>query len=267
MLSVSVIIPTYESSATIERALLSVINQSESVLEILVVDDGSLDYEVTESICSRYNKICNIKFYRNKHNSGPSVTRNLGVSKSSGDYLAFLDSDDIWHHEKIRIQVGIMIEKKSIFSCHGYLEDVSGFADKFLITEISESSIKNFTYKKLLFKSFVATPTVVVGRTAFKKFDVNYKRAEDWKCWLEILSSSNTGALYVMSDLAAGFKPIYGSSGLSKNMGLMHKSICLVLSDLFKNKNLSFGYYVTSLFFEYIKYIIRRIKKQSIKWS
>lgn len=267
MLPVSVIIPTYESSATIERALLSVVTQSESVFEIVVVDDGSFDYEITKEICNRYNKIVNIKFYRNKLNSGPSATRNFGVTQSSGDYLAFLDSDDIWHPDKIRIQVGAMIEKKSMFSCHGYLENISNSVDKFLTTEIFESNIKDFTYKKLLFKSFIATPTVVVNRDAFKAFDVNYKRAEDWKCWLEILSSSHIGALYVMSDLAAGFKPIYGSSGLSKDMDLMHKSICLVLRDLFKNKNLSFNYYAASLVFENIKYIIRLIKKQLIKWS
>jgi glycosyltransferase involved in cell wall biosynthesis len=92
---VSVVIPTYNRASFIPNALKSIVNQRYDNIEIIIVDDGSNDntYAVVNSL---QKKIPNISYYQNERSKGPSGARNTGIIKSSGEYLAFLDSDDIW---------------------------------------------------------------------------------------------------------------------------------------------------------------------------
>ena len=89
---ISFIIPTYNSANTIKRAIESILNQNANIrYEIIVVDDGSSDN--TEEVLKVYENNQKIKFYK-KANSGVADTRNYGVSKATGDYIIFVDSDD-----------------------------------------------------------------------------------------------------------------------------------------------------------------------------
>lgn len=93
--SLSVIIPAFNSGFTISQTLDSVLSQKSKDVEIIVVNDGSTDN--TEEICLDYcEKHSNIKYFK-KENSGVSDTRNMGIDNASGLYIAFLDSDDVWH--------------------------------------------------------------------------------------------------------------------------------------------------------------------------
>jgi glycosyltransferase involved in cell wall biosynthesis len=94
---ISVVIPVYNGEKYIDEAIESVMNQSFKISEILVVDDGSTDN--TEAVCKKYgDKITYLK----QENSGAASARNLGVEKSTGIYLAFLDADDIWMEDRLR---------------------------------------------------------------------------------------------------------------------------------------------------------------------
>lgn len=91
-MKISIIIPAYNSEKTIEKCLNSIINQTYKNLEIIVIDDGSTD--TTSSICKNYcQKDSRIQLIK-KPNSGVSATRNLGITKCTGDYTTFIDSDD-----------------------------------------------------------------------------------------------------------------------------------------------------------------------------
>lgn len=92
MPKVSVIIPTYNRSSLVKDAICSVLAQTELDLEVIVVDDGSTDD--TRSVVDNFND-SRIKYYY-KQNGGVSSARNFGMAKSEGEYVAFLDSDDIW---------------------------------------------------------------------------------------------------------------------------------------------------------------------------
>lgn len=91
MIRFSVVIPTYNRSAWLVGALESVFAQTEKAFEIIVVDDGSADdtYAVLERFEDR------VKSFK-QPNAGPAVARNLGINAATGDYIAFLDSDDLW---------------------------------------------------------------------------------------------------------------------------------------------------------------------------
>ena len=100
---VSVIIPTYNRIATIAKAVDSVLAQSYPDIEIIIADDGSTD-GTCESLAAYGGQVRIVK----QPNRGPSAARNLGVRASSGDILAFLDSDDLWLPEKIERQVRVL---------------------------------------------------------------------------------------------------------------------------------------------------------------
>jgi len=97
---VSVVIPTYNRAAELKRALGSVIAQTYPIGEIIVVDDGSTDntQQMVVWFADRVRYVC-------QKNAGPAAARNRGVSMASGEWIAFLDSDDTWLPEKIRLQV------------------------------------------------------------------------------------------------------------------------------------------------------------------
>lgn len=107
---ISVIIPTYDRASLLKEAIQSVLNQdyftaknASNLFELLVVDDGSTDNtrEVVESFKGRVK-------YHSKVNEGVSVARNFGLRLAKGDYIAFLDSDDLWIKEKLRMQMNLM---------------------------------------------------------------------------------------------------------------------------------------------------------------
>lgn len=92
--TLSVVIPAYNCETTLEQCVDSLLEQKSKDIEIIIVNDGSKDE--TEIICKRYaDKYSNIKYFY-KANSGVSDTRNYGIEKASGLYIAFLDSDDVW---------------------------------------------------------------------------------------------------------------------------------------------------------------------------
>ena len=104
---ISVILPTYNCESTIKSTIESVINQTHNKVELIIVDDCSTDQ--TSEILNSYCKNNLVKIYYLKENSGgPAKPRNFGISKSNYQYVSFIDSDDVWHPEKTKIQVDIM---------------------------------------------------------------------------------------------------------------------------------------------------------------
>jgi glycosyltransferase involved in cell wall biosynthesis len=115
--TVSVVIPFFNRIATTNRALLSVVAQSHRNLEIIAVDDGSTD-DLTD-----LNRIAatdpRVRILH-RTNGGPGSARNLGLQASSGEYVAFLDSDDVWEPEKLAVQIHKMQETGQLFSHTSY---------------------------------------------------------------------------------------------------------------------------------------------------
>ena len=112
---VSIIIPTFNSEATIERCIKSAINQTYSNIEIIIIDDFSTD-KTLEKINNF--KLKNLKIICNHRNLGPSICRNKGIIKSKGEYISILDSDDFIFPNKIELQVNFL-EKNNDYSIVG----------------------------------------------------------------------------------------------------------------------------------------------------
>ncbi|HWP47775.1 MAG TPA: glycosyltransferase family A protein [Candidatus Limnocylindrales bacterium] len=104
---VSVVVPIYNSARYLGEAIESVLAQTYRPIEIIVVDDGSTD----ES--ARVAQWYPVRYYRQPH-SGPGAARNRGIMEAHGEFLAFLDADDVWMPEKLEVQVGYLIEHPDV---------------------------------------------------------------------------------------------------------------------------------------------------------
>lgn len=179
---VSIIIPTYNSSKTIKRAIKSVINQSYTNWEIILVDSFSDDRTIP-IVRAFSNK--NIRILFCKKINGLAFARYYGITKSKGYYIAFLDSDDSWHRNKLLLQINFMRLKKARFSSSEYsLIDNLDNKKKFLIFN------KKIDFDYLISNRPIALSTVILEKKFLCNIIRNYlykSFAEDYLWWLVIL--------------------------------------------------------------------------------
>lgn len=181
---ISVIIPAYNSSATIERAIKSVQAQTEKDLEILVIDDASSD-DTLDKLRALQRMDERIRILRNKANSGsPAIPRNKGIQASKGRYLSFLDSDDYWAEAKLARQLGLMRKQDAAISCTGY--EVKDFND---VRVGSFCPPVTTTYVDLLRHNTLGCSTVMIDSMKFPKIQFPVCGHEDYALWLSLSRS------------------------------------------------------------------------------
>jgi glycosyltransferase involved in cell wall biosynthesis len=120
-MSVSIITPTYNSERFIAETIVSVQAQTYQDWEMIIVDDCSTD-KTAEIVSSFQEKDSRIKYFYNSTNKGSALSRNLALQKAKGKWIAFLDSDDIWHPEKLEKQIEFMTKNNYHFSYTNYCE-------------------------------------------------------------------------------------------------------------------------------------------------
>ncbi|AXQ23908.1 glycosyltransferase family 2 protein [Acinetobacter wuhouensis] len=252
--SISVVIPFFKAEKTIENTLDSVVNQTLQPSDIIIVIDGCDDLYL--------KKICELKKFEQlrinliklNNNSGVSHARNIGVKLSNCEYIAFLDSDDVWHPQKLEIQLNLMQGMGLDFSFHMYQAlPLSEFK------KISSFSIKHISKINFIYKQFIATPTVMVKKSKFILFDEKISYCEDYLCWM--MNMDERGFYMINEFLAHGYKPAIGFSGLSSSINKMHKGYVESNIVLLKNKKISFLFFLSSCFFEYFKYPLRYVRR------
>ena len=116
---VSVIMPSWNTGKYIAESIQSVLNQTYNDLELIIVDDCSTDN--TDEIVRSFND-SRIIYLKNEKNSGAALTRNRAIREANGEWIAFLDSDDLWQPEKLEHQLKFMKENNYIFSYHEYVK-------------------------------------------------------------------------------------------------------------------------------------------------
>lgn len=252
MFNYSVIIPCYNSSSTIETCLLSVFNQTVLPKEIIVVDDGSTDDSLSKLEILKNSAPNTINFIIiSQKNAGPSKARNHGIKIASAEWIAFLDSDDCWIYNKMELQFNTIANDPNIVLC-GTLYNISP-------KNINKSTIISF--KKLLFKNFFNTPTVLVKSVVFKtfSFDETQKYSEDYKLWLSLCYKYK--CVLINENLAANVinKKIYGDKGLSANLWEMQKGEMSNFYYFFKTKRIGLFLFLTCISFSALKFFKRII--------
>jgi glycosyltransferase involved in cell wall biosynthesis len=190
---VSVVIPTYNRSKIVHEAIDSVLTQTYSNIEVIVVDDGSTDDTLLQ--LGRYgDKITVI----NQENAGPAAARNSGIIKCHGELISFLDSDDIWHTTKIERQVSLLnMLDESVPCCITNIEmrwndrNITSFDNSWLRTELDEGIWINVS--EVLATRFVLfNQAVMIRRVALERwglFDESLRILEDGDLALRLSSA------------------------------------------------------------------------------
>ena len=207
MIKFSIIIPAYNSQETIIQTLNSCINQTYTNYEILVIDDCSVD-ETINIINDNFTSD-KITIHHFEVNKGVSSARNYGWDKATGDYIAFLDSDDIWHVQKLEILSNILKNHDIDFIGHDYTE----FINEFNI----DSSIKleNLNITKLLIRNYFNTSCFIIKNNINFRFNESTRYTEDHDLLIRISEKHNI--FYLTKKLTLLGRPQLSKGGLSGN--------------------------------------------------
>lgn len=183
MPKVTVVITTYNSMAYLPETLESVLGQTFTDFEVLLVDDGSTDSTVqwaSELVDSRVRLIT-------QENQGVCVARNTGIAHAGGEYVAFLDSDDLWEPTKLEKQVRCFEDNPALGLVHTWLALIDEQGN--LTGRVLASNAEGDVWEQLVQKNTVACSSTMVRRCCFEElggFDSNLRVAEDWDMWIRI---------------------------------------------------------------------------------
>ena len=188
---ISVIVPTYNRVHQLPRALDSILCQSCSPKEIIVVDDGSTD-ETSALMTSEYPEIVFIQ----QQNTGVSSARNVGIKRASGDWIAFLDSDDEWLPEKLEIQMKALYENPGEKICH--TNEIWIRNGKRVNPKKKHEKFGGWIFQKCLPLCCISPSSVIIHKSIFKEiglFDYSLPVCEDYDLWLRI--TARNPVLYI----------------------------------------------------------------------
>ena len=188
MKNVSIIIPYYKKRKFIKKTIDSIKLQSYRNFEVIIIydDEDRSDLDFINKIIKNENRM---RLIINKKSLGAGRSRNIGISKAKGSIIAFLDADDLWKKNKIKLQLNYMIKNK-LDVCHTSYEILNKGNNKKKV--IKAKTFKN--YKQLLFSCDIGLSTVMLKKKIIKntcKFP-SLKTKEDFVLWLLILKKNIT---------------------------------------------------------------------------
>ncbi|MHC1749572.1 MAG: glycosyltransferase family 2 protein [Cellulosilyticaceae bacterium] len=180
---ISIVMPAYNCEKYIQEAIKSVTKQTYKNWELIIIDDGSKDNTV-DIISELATQDKRIKFYKNEKNQGVSATRNKGIALARGEWIAFLDSDDMWQEEKLKKQMYLKqkVNAEFVFTGSSYINEI-GEAYKGIFKVPTQVD-----YKKLRTHNVISCSSVLMKKKFFKHIKMEKDDMhEDYAVWLRIL--------------------------------------------------------------------------------
>lgn len=223
-MTVSVIIPAYNASRTIVETVKSALSQSVPPLEVIVVNDGSTDN--TAELLAQFGTTIHTIL---KPNGGVSSARNAGLAVAKGEYIAFLDSDDVWHPEKLRWQTDCLEANPDIMLLGTLTYDWPASSHPELPTETAQ--LEPIDFPQMVIKNRLTASSVIVRTKAIREvgdFDTQQHGTEDHDMWLRI---SQRYQLAVLQVPLTGYRNTDDGS-LGKNARQMEAGMYVILNKL-----------------------------------
>jgi len=191
---VSVVVPTYNRAKLVVDALDSVVSQDYRPLEIIVVDDGSTDEtpDVLEHWGVAHEADAALAFIAiHQSNQGGNAARNRGIAAANGAYIAFLDSDDLWHTSKLSKQIVAFQEDGNVGGVYCGVQHIDLETEQ-AIEPVGRSYAHGWLLDQILIKDVTApTSAYIVRKEVFAKvgdFDVDLQARQDWDMWIRLSS-------------------------------------------------------------------------------
>lgn len=201
----SVVIPVYNCRDYILEALESVARQTYPNIEIIVIDNGSTDdtFFLVQDFCTHHS---NTKLLRIAENTGgPARPRNVGIKAAEGEFIAFLDSDDVWFDNKISTQLAVMRRDGIKFSCTAAvcIDEKSRVVKP--MASGNRLKVKRYGVETLVFKNVVMTSSVVVSTALLmrQQFEEDHKfiTVEDYHLWMRLVTNGECALGFINQPL------------------------------------------------------------------
>ncbi len=181
---VSVIVPTRNRADMLDEALRSIFRQTYPNFEVVVVDDGSTDH--TPVVIRKHGDRIRVV---HRQNTGRSLARNAGIAVARGDYISFLDDDDVWLPEKLARQVDVLSEAPSVDVVHGQVYVLRDGQRSAILTQPPARPSRDWV-EQLIWGDCVCTPSVVMFRRKTLDenggFDPSVEPCEDWELFIRV---------------------------------------------------------------------------------
>ena len=202
MIMVSVIMPAYNSGKYIKDAISSVLEQTYADFELLIVNDASEDD--TEAVVQSFNDD-RIRYFKNKQSMGAAICRNSAIRHAKGEFIAFLDSDDLWKPEKLEKQLAFMMQNDCAFSYTAYEEmNESGEKSGRIVSgpkKVTRTGMYTFCWPGCL--------TVMYNRNVVGDLEIYpIERNNDYAMWLKIIRKAD---LHLLNENLALYRKRQGS--------------------------------------------------------
>ena len=193
-ITIDIILPNYNSYAFINETLKSIINQSYKNWKLIIVDDCS--NKQTINSLKKFSKHKKIKIFWLKKNHGAGYCRNYAIKKSKSQYVAFIDSDDLWKKDKLETQLRFMENNNYSITYTSY----ETFGKKVKLVRPP----KEYDYQKFIYNTSICTSTMLIKRDILKNIKfTNTKICEDYFFKCEILKKSNA---YCLDDFLTKYR-------------------------------------------------------------
>jgi len=214
---VSIITPMFNNKNVIEETILSVINQTFTNWELLLIDDCSTDNTI-KVVESYLEKDTRIRLLKHSENKGAAEARNLGTKMAKGKYIAFLDADDLWKKTKLELQLKAL-DSNETDVCFGSYEHIDSKGQPL---NKKVQALEILTYKKLLKANYIGNLTGIYNCEKLGKiYTKDLKKRQDWLLWLEAIKRSEKPAFGII-DTIAYYRISEGSLSSNKTNLIKH---------------------------------------------
>jgi len=248
---VDVIIPNFNRTHVVKNAIDSV-NRNSNINKIWLIDDGS-DFE----ICSFYDtlKIDNLEIIRHARVCDPGFLRRLAILQSNADWIAFLDSDDLWLNDKISVQLNFASKNRIDFVCSPAVDELT------FPTSSWKKSIVKINPISLMANNFVVMSSVLVKRELLTKVDTfcfgsSYIKIEDLGTWMRLSHFTNFG---VTRERLVRFNISEDSFGKGLHKRYRTRLLLAHLKWIFSSENINFLSKIQNFIFIFCAEITRRL--------
>jgi len=252
---VSIIVTTYNRTKFLAETLDSILSQTFTNFEVIVVDNMSTDgtKECFDSPVDR-----RIKYFRNANKGVIAVNRNFGIRKARGEYIAFCDDDDIWLPEKLDRQVRLLEQHPNVALCYTHASSFSG--DTVLAARVSRRNPHNTNYSQLLRGGFFPHSSVLIRSSVFQEIGLlteNPLLREDYELWLRV---SKLCRLIAINESLIRYR--VHPSNVSNNLETETLRSIRTLYSVSKWQDVFKYPLVACICFQYIKYVYYLIAKR-----
>ena len=250
---VSIILITYNRQQLLKETIDSILSQTYSNFELIVVDNYS-DYDFFGWMESFHSD--KIKAYQNQNNGTIAINRNFGIERARGEFLAFCDDDDLWYPKKLEIQMDYLTNHDVDMVSSARMLFGDGVKKEHVFFRKYDSKYKVFLYNAL------APSTVVVRNSEDVRFDENpdFNCSEDWALWTKLIVLGYK--LYQVPEPLIRYR-VFASNLTKKNKVQPDFKSIRILTKLRRNfpKDFALHYYIIAVIYHFLKGCVRETLK------